>query len=190
MKSAIETLEISLNALTTNEPINRAAGNIEQADLEAANAAEIREALDVLRENSPNTGMTLIGALYAARGKPVSRKSWPAGVWCVEDTELLSLDKNHFHRNPFIAKVDRHVNVAPYVIQHDEEGLTLVSVSSFSDGPNDWFEALTDNEALAVCIEYQAKKAQQAAQKESDIDLDEPLGTPHCGLDGECESCQ
>ena len=48
MNAAIAQLEITLNILETNEPINRAEGNIEQADLEAASAVEIREALGVL----------------------------------------------------------------------------------------------------------------------------------------------
>ena len=48
MKAAIAQLEISLSALETNEPINRAEGNEEQADLEATNAADIRQALAVL----------------------------------------------------------------------------------------------------------------------------------------------
>lgn len=49
VKAAIEQLEISLETLVTNEPINRAEGNTEQADLEAENASEIRQALAVLK---------------------------------------------------------------------------------------------------------------------------------------------
>jgi hypothetical protein len=49
VKAAIVNLEISLETLENNEPINRAEGNIEQADLELANAKEIREGLEVLR---------------------------------------------------------------------------------------------------------------------------------------------
>lgn len=49
MKAAISQLEINLDNLTTNEPIWRAEGNIEQADLCAKNAAEIRQGLSVLR---------------------------------------------------------------------------------------------------------------------------------------------
>ena len=48
MTAAIEQLQISLDVLTTNEPINRKEGNTEQADLEARNAAEIRQAIAVL----------------------------------------------------------------------------------------------------------------------------------------------
>jgi len=48
MKAAITQLEISLETLVNNEPINRKEGNEEQADLEAKNAAEIRQALVVL----------------------------------------------------------------------------------------------------------------------------------------------
>lgn len=48
MKSAIETLRISLGHLETNEPIHRAEGNTAQADLEAANAAEFRDAIVLL----------------------------------------------------------------------------------------------------------------------------------------------
>ena len=49
MKAAITQLEISLETLVTNEPINRSEGNTDQADLEAMNASEIRQALAVLR---------------------------------------------------------------------------------------------------------------------------------------------
>ena len=49
MKSAITTLEIALETMENNEPINRKEGNEEQADLEAKNAAEIRQALHILR---------------------------------------------------------------------------------------------------------------------------------------------
>ena len=52
MKAAITQLQIHLDVLTTNEPINRAEGNTEQADLEATNAAEIRQAIAVL-ERAP-----------------------------------------------------------------------------------------------------------------------------------------
>lgn len=49
MNAAINTLEIALSVMETNEPINRAEGNIEQADLELANATDYRKALDILR---------------------------------------------------------------------------------------------------------------------------------------------
>jgi hypothetical protein len=49
MNAAIATLEITLATMENNEPINRAAGNIDQADLEARNADEIRAALELLR---------------------------------------------------------------------------------------------------------------------------------------------
>mgnify|MGYP001450014166 CR=1 FL=1 len=49
MKAAIAHLEQYLETLETNEPINRAEGNEEQADLEAKNATEVRAALAVLR---------------------------------------------------------------------------------------------------------------------------------------------
>ena len=50
MNATITELGIALNILENNEPINRAEGNIEQADLEAASAVEIRDALSVLRQ--------------------------------------------------------------------------------------------------------------------------------------------
>lgn len=49
MKAAITELEIALQTMETNEPINRNEGKTEQADLEAKNAADIRQALAVLR---------------------------------------------------------------------------------------------------------------------------------------------
>lgn len=55
MKAAITQLEISLDTLETNEPINREKGNSAQAELEATSAAEIRQALAILRaaDNGP-----------------------------------------------------------------------------------------------------------------------------------------
>jgi hypothetical protein len=49
MQAAISTLEIALDVLLTNEPINRAEGNVEQADFEAKNAEDIRKALAALK---------------------------------------------------------------------------------------------------------------------------------------------
>ena len=49
MNAAINTLTIALEILEINEPINRERGNVEQAELEAANAVEMREALAILR---------------------------------------------------------------------------------------------------------------------------------------------
>lgn len=49
MRAAIAQLEIYLKTLETNEPINRNDGNIEQADVEAKNATEVRAALALLR---------------------------------------------------------------------------------------------------------------------------------------------
>jgi len=49
MNSVITMLEIALDTMETNEPINRKEGNEEQANLEAKNAAEIRRALRILR---------------------------------------------------------------------------------------------------------------------------------------------
>lgn len=52
MQAAIVELEQALETAETNEPINRAEGNIEQADLEAANAIEFRHALAALKTPS------------------------------------------------------------------------------------------------------------------------------------------
>lgn len=51
--AATAVLEVALNTLENNEPINRAEGAIEQADLEAKSAEEIRGALETLNEVSP-----------------------------------------------------------------------------------------------------------------------------------------
>jgi len=49
MHAAITYLETSLSVLETNEPINRAEGNVEQADLEAISAFQIREGIEILK---------------------------------------------------------------------------------------------------------------------------------------------
>ena len=46
--AAVAHLEVYLDALETNEPINRDLGNVEQADLEAANACQVRSAIRML----------------------------------------------------------------------------------------------------------------------------------------------
>ena len=48
MNIAIDYLKNTLSMLETNEPINRASGNIEQADLELKSAVEIKDAINKL----------------------------------------------------------------------------------------------------------------------------------------------
>jgi len=48
MKYAINTLQISLKTLETNEPINRLEDNHAQADLESVAASETRQAIAIL----------------------------------------------------------------------------------------------------------------------------------------------
>lgn len=50
MSAAITQLEIALDIVTTNEPINRAEENVAQADLELANAADYKKAIEVLKK--------------------------------------------------------------------------------------------------------------------------------------------
>ena len=49
MRASIIALENALKIAETNEPINRTEGNTAQADLEALDAAEHRQALVILR---------------------------------------------------------------------------------------------------------------------------------------------
>lgn len=49
MTSAIETLNETLRRLVENEKYCREAGDVEQAEKDAADAAEVRQALAVLR---------------------------------------------------------------------------------------------------------------------------------------------
>lgn len=53
MKHAIAQLQIALEVVATNEPINRAAGNIDQARLEWLTACDIRQAIQVLEAALP-----------------------------------------------------------------------------------------------------------------------------------------
>lgn len=48
MIAAISHLEVYLHTLETNEPIHRAEGNSEQADLELVSVEEVRQALSLL----------------------------------------------------------------------------------------------------------------------------------------------
>lgn len=52
MNAAITTLETSLAVLQTNEPIHRAAGQVEQADLEVRSVRDIEVALHRLRAHA------------------------------------------------------------------------------------------------------------------------------------------
>jgi hypothetical protein len=49
VSAAVVALEVALDTLTTNEPINRADGKSAQAELEARSAAEMKTALELLR---------------------------------------------------------------------------------------------------------------------------------------------
>jgi len=49
MKHAIAELEIALHTAETNEPIHRAEGNIDQATITAERAADLRDAISVLK---------------------------------------------------------------------------------------------------------------------------------------------
>ncbi len=49
MRQAISVLEAALDVAETNEPINRRENRVAQADLEAKTAAELRQALGILR---------------------------------------------------------------------------------------------------------------------------------------------
>lgn len=49
LRSAMTLLDIAANGCENNEPINRASGNVEQADLERANARAYRLAIEVLK---------------------------------------------------------------------------------------------------------------------------------------------
>lgn len=51
MKAAIEYLKVYHEILTTNEPINRAEGNEDQANLEAENAKEVEAAIKLLEQS-------------------------------------------------------------------------------------------------------------------------------------------
>jgi hypothetical protein len=52
MKASINQLKLALEVCETNEPINRARGDEAQADLEAQNSADFRQAITVLEAAS------------------------------------------------------------------------------------------------------------------------------------------
>lgn len=55
MQASIIILENALAIAENNEPINRKEGNVAQADLEASNAADYRQAIAILKavKNGP-----------------------------------------------------------------------------------------------------------------------------------------
>lgn len=62
--AAVVALEQSLAVLENNEPINRAEGNDEQADLEAHTAASIREAIEELSEDEYSPSEEEMGGTF------------------------------------------------------------------------------------------------------------------------------
>jgi hypothetical protein len=52
MQASINQLKLALEVCEVNEPINRDAGKLEQAELEAVNAADFRQAIAVLEAAS------------------------------------------------------------------------------------------------------------------------------------------
>lgn len=62
--AAVAALEQSLGVLENNEPINRAEGNDEQADLEAQTAASIREAIEELSDDEYSPSEEEMGGLF------------------------------------------------------------------------------------------------------------------------------
>lgn len=70
---AVATLEVALDVLKTNEPINRAEGNMEQANLEARNAADIERALKLLRMDSAISAQELREAILKGTGGAAAR---------------------------------------------------------------------------------------------------------------------
>jgi hypothetical protein len=74
MKATIHYLQAMLSTLETNEPINRNAGNTEQADLESRDAAELRQAIAILRGVlEPTELRQVLGMVTALQAGPI----WP-----------------------------------------------------------------------------------------------------------------
>jgi len=74
MKASIHYLQAMLATLETNEGINRHAGNREQADLESRDAAELRQAIAILRGVlQPTELRQVIGMVTALQAGPI----WP-----------------------------------------------------------------------------------------------------------------
>lgn len=64
--AAVAELERALDVVATNEPINRAEGNIDQADLEAEVSGSIKEAIGILSEANYGPSEEEIGGLFEA----------------------------------------------------------------------------------------------------------------------------
>ena len=74
MKATIHYLQSMLAALETNEGINRHAGNTDQANLESRDAAELRQAIAILRGTlEPTELRQVVGMVTALQAGPV----WP-----------------------------------------------------------------------------------------------------------------
>lgn len=73
IEGALTTLEVALDVLRNNEPINRAEGNMEQANLEARNAADIERALKLLRMDGALSAQELREAILKGTGGAAAR---------------------------------------------------------------------------------------------------------------------
>ena len=92
---AITQLEIAKDVMVNNEPINRAEGNIEQADLERANAENLDLALDILYRPENLQELTLSelkGAIAMQAAVVVSDGRWDA--W----SSLMLRELNKFNQ--------------------------------------------------------------------------------------------
>ncbi|MDR1708599.1 MAG: hypothetical protein LBS70_02645, partial [Candidatus Accumulibacter sp.] len=106
---AIASLKTALNAVETNEPINRAEGNIAQADLEAEVAGSIREAVAILNDveekeqamNAPTPAAALDDAI-----PPGAIMALPAAADIIaEKRAALREEKNPLERLRLMAQL-------------------------------------------------------------------------------------
>lgn len=95
MTGAVATLEVALDVLKTNEPINRAEGNMEQAELEARNAVDIERALKLLRMDGVDPLMVRI----TSRGQQIGTLSGAEFIKALDGPRNLSLSDAIKHFN-------------------------------------------------------------------------------------------
>lgn len=196
MKAAITELEVKLQTLEHNEPIHRAEGDTGQADACATSAAEVRQAIAVLKFAETSTASIDAIAEYmydtycvavggvAFNGDPLPR--WPefstdpgkqkqADAWrhvagCVKQAIRPA-------RTTFREDIAHAINCHSREIGSHTPDFIL---AEYLEGCLNQFDA-----ASAAKMEW------YKAQVEPDADLDEPLGAPQAACtDDVCESCQ
>ena len=104
MNAAINVLQIALENLETNEPIHRDEGKIEQAELEASSAEELRSAIGLLQMCSETRFKRDTHITVASPNLPDGPAWFALAEWDTVRKCYVTLDPMYPHPAPKIAE--------------------------------------------------------------------------------------